>query len=92
MTVLPLTNLPRADESSGMNTDTSVFLDLLAVAFVFLLLALPSLIGHLSDRRVDRQLARAERGLPALPDPVAPVRTDNGCREAVRRAGALRAQ
>ncbi|MFI0982939.1 hypothetical protein ACH4SP_38750 [Streptomyces sp. NPDC021093] len=49
-----------------MNTATSTFLDLLAVALVFFLLALPSLVGHLNDRRIDRQLARAEKGLPAV--------------------------
>ncbi|GAA3492209.1 MULTISPECIES: hypothetical protein [Streptomyces] len=38
-----------------MNT----FLDLLAVAFVAVLLALPSLIGHARDLTVDRQLRRA---------------------------------
>ncbi|MFD3514226.1 hypothetical protein [Streptomyces sp. NPDC058657] len=44
-----------------MNTDTSTFLNLLTVAFVFLLLALPSLIGHAKDLRIDRQLRDAER-------------------------------
>ncbi|MFI6641368.1 hypothetical protein [Streptomyces sp. NPDC050504] len=51
-----------------MNT----FLDYLAVAVVFTLVALPSLIGHLKERAVDRQLARAEAGLPALDDPLSP--------------------
>ncbi|CAM5426561.1 hypothetical protein GCM10010329_01040 [Streptomyces spiroverticillatus] len=56
-----------------MNT----FMDYLAVAFVFALLALPSLIGHLGDLRIDRQLRDAERadaeragtpeGIPARP-------------------------
>ncbi|MFJ6695619.1 hypothetical protein ACIQM4_06060 [Streptomyces sp. NPDC091272] len=60
-----------------MNTATSTFLDLLAVAFVFLLLALPSLVGHARDLRIDRQLRDAERadagragtpeGIPAHP-------------------------
>ncbi|MGA4839699.1 hypothetical protein [Streptomyces sp. G45] len=37
-------------------------LDTLAVLGVFLLMALPSLIGHAHDRRIDRQLRRAEQG------------------------------
>ncbi|QEV62033.1 hypothetical protein CP982_27735 [Streptomyces spectabilis] len=37
-------------------------LDTLAVLGVFLLMALPSLIGHAHDRRIDRQLRGAERG------------------------------
>ncbi|MDI3408687.1 hypothetical protein [Streptomyces cavernicola] len=44
---------------------TRVFLNTLGVLGVFVLLALPSLVGHLHDRRVDRQLRAAERG--ALP-------------------------
>lgn len=47
-----------------MNT----FLDYLAVTVVFALLALPSLVWHLKEVAVDRQLARAEAGLPALED------------------------
>ncbi|MCX5204324.1 hypothetical protein OG897_23080 [Streptomyces sp. NBC_00237] len=38
-----------------MNT----FMDVLAVAFVFVLLALPSLIGHARDLRIDHQIRRA---------------------------------
>ncbi|MFJ2740390.1 hypothetical protein ACIO3O_12040 [Streptomyces sp. NPDC087440] len=38
-----------------MNT----FLNFLVVAFVFVLLALPSLIGHARDLRIDRQIRRA---------------------------------
>lgn len=37
-------------------------LNTLAVLGVFLLMALPSLIGHAHDRRIDRQLREAERG------------------------------
>ncbi|MEC4019491.1 hypothetical protein [Streptomyces sp. H27-D2] len=37
------------------------FLGLVAVFFVFLLLALPSLVGHAHDRRITRQLRAAER-------------------------------
>lgn len=37
-------------------------LNTLAVLGVFLLMALPSLIGHAHDRRIDRQLRAAERG------------------------------
>ncbi|MFD5701555.1 hypothetical protein [Streptomyces lasiicapitis] len=37
-------------------------LNTLAVLGVFLLMALPSLIGHAHDRRIDRQLRDAERG------------------------------
>ncbi|MGW7414098.1 hypothetical protein [Streptomyces sp. NPDC054863] len=44
-----------------MNTDTSTFLDILGVTFVFVLLALPSLVGHARDLRIDRQLRNAER-------------------------------
>ncbi|MFI5802329.1 hypothetical protein [Streptomyces sp. NPDC051561] len=40
-----------------MNT----FLDYLTVALVFVLIALPSLLGHARDLRIDRQLRRAER-------------------------------
>nr|WP_078965982.1 hypothetical protein [Streptomyces aureocirculatus] len=39
-------------------------LDTAAVLGVFLLMALPSLIGHAHDRRIDRQLRDAERGSP----------------------------
>jgi hypothetical protein len=42
--------------------NSHAFLDTVGVLGVFLLLALPSLIGHLHDRRVDRQLRAAERG------------------------------
>ncbi|WP_079086629.1 hypothetical protein [Streptomyces silvensis] len=38
-----------------------------AVLGVFLLMALPSLIGHAHDRRIDRQLREAEQGRPASP-------------------------
>ncbi|MFD9907848.1 hypothetical protein [Streptomyces sp. NPDC059063] len=38
-------------------------LDTLAVLGVLLLMALPSLLGHAHDRRIDRQLRRAEQGL-----------------------------
>lgn len=41
---------------------THTLLNTVGVLGVFLLLALPSLIGHLHDRRVDRQLRAAERG------------------------------
>ena len=41
---------------------THTFLNTLGVLGVFVLLALPSLVGHLHDRRVDRQLRAAERG------------------------------
>ncbi|WJV46283.1 hypothetical protein [Streptomyces flavofungini] len=37
-------------------------LNTLAVLGVFLLMALPSLVGHAHDRRIDRQLREAERG------------------------------
>lgn len=43
-----------------MNTHDA--LNTLAVLGVFLLMALPSLIGHAHDRRIDRQLRAAERG------------------------------
>ncbi|MDI3385912.1 hypothetical protein QIS99_06720 [Streptomyces sp. B-S-A8] len=42
--------------------NTHTFLNTLGVLAVFALLALPSLVGHLHDRRVDRQLRAAERG------------------------------
>ncbi|MFD0418002.1 hypothetical protein [Streptomyces sp. NPDC127108] len=41
-------------------------LNTLAVLGVFLLMALPSLIGHAHDRRIDRQLREAERGQQQL--------------------------
>jgi hypothetical protein len=44
-----------------MNT----FLNFLAVAFVFALLALPSLIGHTHDLRIDRQIRRASEARAA---------------------------
>ncbi|MEU8889655.1 hypothetical protein [Streptomyces sp. NPDC048442] len=77
-----------------MNTETSTFLNLLVVAFVFFLLALPSLIGHLHDRRIDRQLARAERGLPVreVAKDAAPVRAGRAPRGAVKGVGTLRVQ
>ncbi|MBJ3812143.1 hypothetical protein [Streptomyces flavofungini] len=61
-------------------------LNTLAVLGVFLLMALPSLIGHAHDRRIDRQLRAAERGdgphLGQVPEPgrnpaPAPDRTQN---------------
>lgn len=44
------------------------FLDYLTVLAVFVILALPSLIWHARERRIDRQLAQ-RRGIPnrALP-------------------------
>ncbi|MFD9069923.1 hypothetical protein, partial [Streptomyces lasiicapitis] len=44
-------------------------LNTLAVLGVFLLMALPSLIGHAHDRRIDRQLRDAERGPGPEPGP-----------------------
>ncbi|MFM9366843.1 hypothetical protein [Streptomyces sp. Da 82-17] len=41
---------------------TRVLLNTLGVLGVFVLLALPSLVGHLHDLRVARQLRAAERG------------------------------
>ncbi|RFU84778.1 hypothetical protein DY218_20510 [Streptomyces triticagri] len=50
----------------------NAFIDWSTVLGVALLLAAPSLAGHLNDRRIDRQLRNAERG-PAgkvrIPDP-----------------------
>ncbi|WP_405777344.1 hypothetical protein [Streptomyces sp. NBC_00859] len=40
----------------------STFLNYLTVAAVFLLLALPSLIWHARERRIDRQLAQRPPG------------------------------
>lgn len=55
MTVLPLT-FPRVEDDSGaMNT----LLNSLLVLAVVALLAAPSLIGYLHDRRIDRQLKAA---------------------------------
>ncbi|WP_433545765.1 hypothetical protein ACQPZG_11815 [Streptomyces sp. CA-294286] len=44
-----------------MNT----FVNLLAVAFLFALLALPSLVGHARDLRIDRQIRRAQEARAA---------------------------
>ncbi|MEV6790960.1 hypothetical protein AB0M87_02955 [Streptomyces sp. NPDC051320] len=49
-----------------MNT----FLSYLTVLAVFVLLALPSLVGQAQERRIDRELAQR----PPDPEPVAPER------------------
>jgi hypothetical protein len=36
------------------------FVNYLTVILVFALIALPSLVGHARDRRIDRQIARAD--------------------------------
>ncbi|MFF0741500.1 hypothetical protein ACFYVL_13985 [Streptomyces sp. NPDC004111] len=50
-----------------MNT----FLNYLTVIALFALMALPSLVGHAHDRRIDRQLRRAERRAAETEAPVA---------------------
>ncbi|MCX4723871.1 hypothetical protein ACIPW9_07485 [Streptomyces sp. NPDC090052] len=50
------------------------FLDYLTVLAVFVILALPSLIWHARERRIDRQLAQ-RRGDP---EPGAPAREPEG--------------
>ncbi|WP_328536779.1 hypothetical protein [Streptomyces sp. NBC_00344] len=49
-----------------MNT----FLDYLTVIAVFVLIALPSLVGHAHERRIDRQLARdpGRESVPGRPE------------------------
>ncbi|MDG4857523.1 hypothetical protein P8605_05010 [Streptomyces sp. T-3] len=49
-----------------MNTFASTAAELLVVAGIFFLLALPSLVGHARDRRIDRELRAAERGGPQV--------------------------
>ena len=60
MTVLPLLSVA----GNGDSGDMDIFLTVLALIALFVLLGLPSLIWHLKDRAVDRQLRRAEH-----PDP-----------------------
>ncbi len=64
MTVLPLTFLGGKDHSGAMTT----FLNYLAVLTVFLLLTLPSFIGHARERRIDRQLREAGNPRPRQPE------------------------
>ncbi|WP_327353529.1 hypothetical protein [Streptomyces sp. NBC_01304] len=73
-----------------MNTFASTAAELLVVAGIFLLLALPSLVGHARDRRIDRELRAAEQGRAAVShEPVAPVSVP--LRSAGRRAEHLAA-
>jgi hypothetical protein len=51
-----------------MNT----FLNYLVVIALFLLMALPSLVGHARELRIDRQLRHAERPRPAVAEASAP--------------------
>ncbi|UIX30884.1 hypothetical protein [Streptomyces sp. GQFP] len=44
-----------------MNTATDNIVGILVVVAVFVALALPSLIGLAHDRRIDRQLRKAQR-------------------------------
>ncbi|MFC7304927.1 hypothetical protein ACFQVC_11935 [Streptomyces monticola] len=55
--------------------NTHALLNTLGVLGVFLLLALPSLIGYVHDRRIDRQLKAAERG------PVRPAARNSSARQ-----------
>ncbi|MER6688218.1 hypothetical protein [Streptomyces minutiscleroticus] len=48
-----------------MDATVTALTDTLTVLGVFLVLALPSLIGHVHERRVDRQLREAARKAPA---------------------------
>lgn len=57
MTVLPLPQSVRADESRAMNT----FLNVLGTAALFALVLLPALAGLARERRIDRELRAAER-------------------------------
>jgi hypothetical protein len=45
----------------SMNTATDNIVGILVVVAIFILLALPSLIGLAHDRRIDRQLREAQR-------------------------------
>lgn len=56
MAVLPLTLLSGADDSEDMNA----FLGYITVLALFALLAAPSFIGYVHDRRIDRELREAE--------------------------------
>ncbi|MBT2527593.1 hypothetical protein J7E91_19725 [Streptomyces sp. ISL-99] len=44
------------------------FLNYLAVLVLFVLLTLPSFIGHARERRIDRQLRQAENPRPRQPE------------------------
>ncbi|MGR8008368.1 hypothetical protein [Streptomyces hypolithicus] len=57
------------------------FTNYLAVIVVFVLLTLPSFIGHARDRRIDRQLREAENPRPR---PTGTVRSASGRRPATR--------
>jgi hypothetical protein len=45
----------------SMNTATDNIVGILVVAAIFVALALPSLIGLAHDRRIDRQLRKAQQ-------------------------------
>lgn len=57
MTVLPLPQCARADDSRAMNTFTNV----LGTAALITLVLLPALAGLARERRIDRELRAAER-------------------------------
>lgn len=63
MTVLPLTESARTDDSGAMNT----FLNYLATAALFAFVLLPALAGLARERRIDRELRDAERQRTAQP-------------------------
>ncbi|GAA1515150.1 hypothetical protein GCM10009730_20760 [Streptomyces albidochromogenes] len=46
----------------------ATFLNYLVVLVLFILLTLPSFLGHARDRRIDRQLRQAENPRPRRPE------------------------
>ncbi|MFD5103315.1 hypothetical protein [Streptomyces albidochromogenes] len=48
----------------------ATFLNYLVVLALFVLLTLPSFLGHARDRRIDRQLRQAENPRPRQPETI----------------------